>query len=210
MSPLPAQMTDRWRNREEPGPGQGTVYWHILMSGHPEAQELAQTAQERLAPFSGLHLTPAAWLHVTTHVAGPSDEITDDQQQDMLAIARGLLSKTPPVEATLGRILYHPEAIAVAVHPVGPLTQIREAVQAATLKVTGSEGTPEGRATWAPHMTIAYSETDQPAEPIITALGRELPARQVTIDTVTLVVQRGAERLWDWHPVGQAHLLGHP
>ncbi|MEO3822899.1 2'-5' RNA ligase family protein [Actinomadura sp. B10D3] len=209
MSPLPAHMADRWRNRAEPGPGQGTLYWHILMGDHPEAQELVQTAQDRLANLSGLHMTPAEWLHITAHVAGPTHEISDTQQQDMRAIAQGLLTKITPTNVTLGRILYHPEAIAVAVQPADLLVRIREAVQEATLKVTGSEGRTEGPDTWTPHMTIAYSETDQPAGPLITALGRELPTRHVTIDTVTLVDQRGAERLWDWHPVGQARLRGH-
>ncbi|WP_165970575.1 2'-5' RNA ligase family protein [Actinomadura sp. 6K520] len=209
MSPLPANMTDRWRTREEPGPGQGTVYWHMLMGDHPAASELAQAAQGRLADFPGLHMTPAKWLHITTHVAGSTDEIDDDQQQDMLATAKSLLVKLPPVDVTLGRILYHPEAIAVAVDPVSPLARIREAVRETTLKVTGREGRTEGAAPWTPHMTIAYSEAEQPAGPIINALGRELPTRQVTINTVTLVVQRGAERLWDWHPVGHVRLTGH-
>lgn len=127
----------------------------------------------------------------------------------MLATAKSLLAKLPPVDVTLGRILYHPEAIAVAVDPVWPLTRIREAVRETTLKVTGREGQTEGAAPWTPHMTIAYSEAEQPAGPIINALGRELPTRQVTINTVTLVVQRGAERLWDWHPVGHVRLTGH-
>ncbi|MGP4030011.1 2'-5' RNA ligase family protein [Actinomadura sp. 3N407] len=179
------------------------------MGDHPEARELSQTAHERLADIPGLHMTPAEWLHITTHVAGSTDEITNTQQQDMLAMAQVLLTRIPPVNVTLGRILYHPEAIAVAVQPTDPLVRIREAIQETTLKVTGSEGSTEGPDPWTPHMTIAYSETDQPAGPLISALGRELPTRHVTIDTVTLVVQRGAERLWDWHPVGHARLLGH-
>jgi 2'-5' RNA ligase len=209
MSPLPTQMTNRWQNREEPGPGQGTIYWHILIGDRPEVRDLAQAAQERLADFPGLHMTPTEWLHITTLVAGSADEITDDQQQDMLTAASGLLAKTPPVAVTLGRILYHPEAIALAVHPTGLLDQIREAVQTATLKVTGREGHADGPTRWTPHMTIAYSEAEQPAGPLITALGRELHSREITISAVSLVVQRGEERFWDWHPVGRALLLGH-
>ncbi|WP_021596228.1 2'-5' RNA ligase family protein [Actinomadura welshii] len=207
MSPLPTQMINRWQNREEPGPDQGTIYWHILLSDHLEARNAAQTARKRLTDFSGLHMPPPEWLHITTLVAGPTDEITAEQQQDMLAAASELLAEVPPVDVTLGRIFYHPEAIASEVQPAGPLRQIRKAVQTATLKVTGREGRTEGPA-WTPHMTLAYSETEQPAEPLITALGRELPTSEFTINAVTLVVQQGPERLWDWHPVGQAPLLG--
>ncbi|MES9542926.1 2'-5' RNA ligase family protein [Actinomadura sp. NPDC000600] len=126
----------------------------------------------------------------------------------MLAAASELLAALPPVTATLSRILYHPEAIAVAIQPTAPLRQIRNAIQAATLKATGREGHTEGPTQWTPHMTLAYSETEQSAGPIITALGRELPGHEIAINAVTLVAQQGPERLWNWHPVGRAALLG--
>ncbi|URM97074.1 2'-5' RNA ligase family protein [Actinomadura madurae] len=210
MSPLPKQMINRWQNREEPGPDQGTIYWHILLGDQPEARNAAQSAQKRLAEFTGLHMPPPEWLHITTLVVGPTDEITTEQQQDMLTAASELLAELPPVDVTLGRIFYHPEAIAAEVQPAGPLRQIRKAVQTATLKVTGREGHTEGPTQWLPHMTLAYSETEQPAEPLITALGRDLPASRFTVKTVSLVVQWGPERLWNWHPMGRASLLGRP
>ncbi|GAA2257097.1 hypothetical protein GCM10010402_10630 [Actinomadura luteofluorescens] len=208
MSPLPTQMINRWQNRQEPGPDQGTIYWHFLLSNQPEARNAAKTAQERLADFPGLHMPPSEWLHITTLVVGPTDEINIDQQQDMLATASELLADIPPVDVTLGRILYHPEAIAAEVQPTGPLRQIRKTIQTATRKATGRDGHTEGPAQWFPHMTLAYSETEQPAEPLITALGRELPTSEFTINAVTLVDQRGPERLWNWLPVGRASLLG--
>ncbi|WP_433243043.1 2'-5' RNA ligase family protein [Actinomadura nitritigenes] len=185
------------------------MYWHILVGDQPGARDVAEAAQERLADFAGLHMTPAKWLHITTLVVGSTDEVTDDQQQDMLRTASSFLAEIPPVPVTLGRILYHPEAIILAIRPTEALEQVRAAIQAATLKVTGREGHTEGSAQWLPHMTIAYSETDQPAQPIINALGRELPNREITVNAVSLVVQQGAERLWDWHPVGRATLHGH-
>ncbi|MGI5324640.1 2'-5' RNA ligase family protein [Actinomadura nitritigenes] len=208
MSPLPTQMVNRWQNRREPGPGQGTVYWHMLVGDQPGARDVADAAQERLADFTGLHMTPIKWLHITTLVVGSTNEISDDQQQDMLRTASSLFAEIPPLTVTLGRILYHPEAIILAIRPTEALEQVRAAIQSATLKVTGREGHTEGPAQWLPHMTIAYSETEQPAQPLINALGRQLPNREITINAVSLVVQRGAERLWDWHPVGRAILRG--
>ncbi|MEV4005493.1 2'-5' RNA ligase family protein [Actinomadura sp. NPDC049753] len=208
MSPLPARMINRWQNRQEPGPGQGTLYWHILVGDQPEARDLAQTGQKRLAGIHGLHMTPTEWLHITTLVVGPTHEMTPEQQHEMLTAASGLLADLPPVTVKLSRILYHPEAIAVAVHPTDHLKRIRNAVETATRKVTGRPGHTEGPTQWTPHMTLAYSETEQPAEPLITALGRELPTLEIAIDAVSLVEQRGAERLWDWHPVGRIP-LGH-
>jgi hypothetical protein len=48
-----------------------------------------------------------------------------------------------------------------------------------------------------PHITICYSTADQPARPLIDALGLELPSRDVQISALQLVIQRGPERLRD-------------
>ena len=41
---LPDQMTDRWRNRPEPAPGEAVVFWHLLMRDYPEVVDLARQA----------------------------------------------------------------------------------------------------------------------------------------------------------------------
>ena len=55
-------------------------------------------------------------------------------------------------------------------------------------------------------MTLCYSTSQQSAAPIIAALGKYLPVREVTIDKLTLVIQRGAALSWDWRPIGSARL----
>jgi hypothetical protein len=48
----------------------------------------------------------------------------------------------------------------------------------------------------------------QPMAPIAVALGREIPGCDITVRAVSLVIQRGPERLWNWQPVGTASLGG--
>ena len=55
-------------------------------------------------------------------------------------------------------------------------------------------------------MTLCYSTSQQPAAPIIAALGKSLPPREVTIDKLSLVIQHGPALSWDWRPVGTARL----
>jgi hypothetical protein len=66
MSPFPAQMRDRWKNRIEPRPGHGMIYWHMLMREYPAVRGIVAAVQERLASFNGFHMTPHEWLHMTT------------------------------------------------------------------------------------------------------------------------------------------------
>jgi 2'-5' RNA ligase len=207
MSPLPDQLIDRWEHRADAPPGGGAVYWHVLLGNHPQVRELAREAQERLSGFAGLHMTPLQWLHITTLIAGTTDEISSDDLKKMLTNAELSLSQTPPITVSLGRVLYHPEAIVLEVQPDHALDPMLEAAKSATSAVTGENGvngTPAS--SWMPHITLGYSTARQPAEPVISALGKRVPCCEITVDALSLVVQRGPERLWDWHHVGTAHL----
>ena len=207
MSPFPQELVDRWQNRRESAPGEGTVYWHVLLSEDVRLRSMVEDAHGRLSKFRGLHLTPLRWLHITTLIAGSADDIDESDMSEMLAEARSLLSGAAPVQVTFHRVFYHPEAIVLGIHPQEALAPIREAALAATRKVTGHDGNVSGCAQpWMPHVTLCYSTGRQPAEPIIAALGKELPACDVTIQALSLVIQRGPERLWDWHHIGTARL----
>lgn len=204
---LPGKMTNRWNNRAEPQPGQGTVYWHMLMKDQPDVADLARQARERLAPFgTGLHMTPPAWLHMTALMAGPAEGFTANQLQQMTDTASGLLADLQPVGVTVGRILYHPEAIMLGVTPVRALQPIHDAAMQATKHATG--GQEPDLSPWVPHITICYSTSDQPAQPLIDALGMQLPGRDIQISALHLVVQHGPERSWDWSIIDTIRLAG--
>jgi 2'-5' RNA ligase len=59
---------------------------------------------------------------------------------------------------------------------------------------------------WVPHVTLAYSTSVQPAAPIIATLGRKLPEHSISVDRVNLIIQEGAERLWNWRSVAEVSL----
>src|SRR5580704_19396346 len=205
--PIPDQTRDRWDSRAEPDSGKGAIYWHILFRDDPAVRATAREAQARLASFRDLHMTPGEWLHATALVAGTTDDISDEDLNLMLAEARECLSGVQPISVTISRVLYHPEAIMLGFTPQGALDPIHQAVRQATLTATGRTGGitgPAGR--WAPHMTISYSTVKQPMAPIAVALGHEVPRCDTTVRAVSLVIQWGPERLWNWQPVGTAHL----
>jgi len=49
-----------------------------------------------------------------------------------------------------------------------------------------------------PHITTCYSTSRQSAKPIIEALGTRLPGCDIDIRALSLVIQHGPERAWDW------------
>lgn len=190
-------MTNRWESRAEPKPAQGRLYWHILFRNQPQVAALASMGQEKLAGLHGLHFTPREWLHITTMVPGLAEQFTSSQIENMIDRARRLLSHFPSIQITLGKVFYHPEAIVLSVEPSHPLYSLRKKIWQATSLGT-STGEELDCRLWVPHITLAYSIANQPASPIIDALGRELPACKATVDSICLVNQAGAERQWNW------------
>jgi 2'-5' RNA ligase len=205
--PIPDETRDRWSNRAEPDSGTGAIYWHMLFRDNPAVRATARRAQARLASFPDLHMTPEEWLHATALVAGTTDDISGQDLERMLSEARQHLCSIQPIGVTISRVLYHPEAIMLGFTPQGALDPIHRAVRQATLTVTGRTGGVTGPAArWTPHMTISYSTGRQPMAPIAVALGNEVPRCDITVSAVSLVIQWGSERLWDWQPVGTADL----
>ena len=176
------------------------------MRDYPEVVDLARQAQQRLAGFDGLHMTPLPWLHITMLLAGSAADFSPDKLQQMTETAADLLADTPPPAVTLGQVLYHPEAIMLGVTPAETLMAIYDAARSATHRVTGAQA-PDGQpARWRPHITICYSTSSQPAKPIIDAFGTRLPGCDIDISALSLVVQHGPERAWDWSIVSTIRL----
>ncbi len=209
MSPLPERLTGRWDNPFRQS-YDDAVCWHLLLGRDPAVQEAAAVARQRLAGIAGLHMTPPEWLHITVQRVGTKDLVTHDNRTRMLARAQDCLAQTAPVTVTLQRIFYHPEAITLSVSPRSALSPVLAAARTATREVLESGDHHSEGDEWAPHLTLCYSTTEQPAAPVIAALGTTLPAYEVTITEMSLVVQDGPEDLWNWQVAGSARLLGGP
>lgn len=210
MSQLPGQFTGRWNADRSRRPSyEDAVCWHLLLGGHAQVQAAAAEARQKLAGFAGLHMTPPQWLHVTVLRAGTIGRITEGDMEQMIASAQAALARMPPVTVTLRHVLYYREAIALSLSPASALAPVRAAARAATRGIPGADVAEDGHEEdWRPHLTICYSTTVQQTAPVIAALGMSLPAREVTIREMTLIVQQGHEPLWDWRIVGSASLLG--
>jgi hypothetical protein len=87
MSPLPAQFTDRWGSSRGHPSYEDSVCWHLLLGCDAGVRAVVAGAQQRLARFGGMHMTPARWLHATILLAGPASAITRDDMGQMLARA---------------------------------------------------------------------------------------------------------------------------
>jgi 2'-5' RNA ligase len=199
VSPLPVHMEDHWSPVPGVDPGRARLMWLMRVGDAQQVAELARLGQARLAGLAGLDMVPREWLHMTTLIAGFADEISSGQVEAMAGQARRLLAGTPPITVILGRVLYHARAVMLAAQPASALEPVLHAVQEATRIVTGRDGALHHKP-WTPHVTLAYANTARSAGPVIEALGRNVPAQQVAISSVSLVSQ-APEQMWTWRLV---------
>jgi 2'-5' RNA ligase len=208
VSPYPVLMENHWVPEPGADSERSQLMWFMCLGREPEAAALAALGQARLHGLPGLDLVPHEWLHMTTLIAGYTNEIPADQVEAMTAHARRLLAATDPVTITLSRVLYHPRAIMLAASPVEALQPVLAACREATRSETGRDGRLH-RDPWIPHMTLAYGNSAQPAAPAIEALGRDLPADKVTVQSVSLISQTLRQK-WTWELVAEVPLGTEP
>jgi len=92
---------------------------------------------------------------MTTLVAGPAQRFSQAQREQMIRTASAQLADVPPITISLGKIIYHPEAILLAVTPAIALTPLRSAALSAT-RATGHEASGQDEE-WRPHVTLCYT-----------------------------------------------------
>ncbi|MEU6034462.1 2'-5' RNA ligase family protein [Actinomadura sp. NPDC047616] len=181
------------------------LVWHILVDDQPAVCELARQCQQRLAALDGLDFVPRQWLHMTTQIVGFTDEIPDAEIEAMADAAAEGLRRVDPIEVEIGKIWFHSEAVMLGIRPPRALDPVRSAIREAVARsVTIHQLADEPD--WTPHISIAYSNSDGPAAPVIEALVPRPAMQPLKVAEVHLVAQERAGRLYRWDRLKVVHL----
>jgi 2'-5' RNA ligase len=207
VSPVPERMRDHWWWRPGVRPGRRVLVWHILVDDQPEARALAETCQEQLAGVPGLDLIPAEWLHMTTQVIGFADEISAAEVRAMTASAAERLQLLGPLSVELRRVLFFDEGVALGIHPPRALDPVRTGIRDAVAEnVTAHQLADEPA--WTPHLSVAYSNSEGSAAPIIEALTARPEPCPLAVRDVRLVSQERVDHLYRWDQIATIPLGG--
>lgn len=144
--------------------------WHVTFEGLPEVTALAAEYRSLLAGQPTLDVIPTQWLHLTMQGLGFVDQIDDDDVDAIVAAARVRCSALDPMVLTLGAPHVDPESIQIAVEPAEPVRRLRSAIRASIADVWGPEKVPEPAEPYSPHISLAYTNADGPAAPLVAAL----------------------------------------
>jgi 2'-5' RNA ligase len=179
--------------------------WHVTFADVPAVQELAASAQARLAGLDGIDLAPGRWLHLTTQDVGFTDEITDADLAAITGAVSARLAAIEPIPVTIGPARVADEGILCWVAPDNALTPMRDAIRAAITDVRGPQRVLDGPA-WAPHVSIAYGRADGTADAFEAALDGEHSVAAMTVDAVTLIRLGRDRHVYEWETLATAPL----
>lgn len=198
--PYPERLTDHWWWRPGVRPGHPLLVWHILFDDQYEVRDLVARCQGRLNGIPGLDLVPADWLHMTIYIVGEADQIGVADTDAMIRAVAKRLGKLDPIAVNLGKPLFHTEAVALGVEPTDALDPMYQAIVSGVEDAVGP-GHVSNELNFVPHVSVAYSNTEAPAEPVIHALSAHPEPCVMTIRDAHLVKQSRVHHLYRWETI---------
>jgi 2'-5' RNA ligase len=191
------RMRDHWWWRPGWRLGRRMYTWHVTFDGQRDLYKLVDAYGERLAGIPGLDPIPHRWLHLTTQGLGFVDEVPAPEVDAVIAAAGERLAKIQPPSITIGPAIVDLEVVRLKVQPVEDLIPIRRALRDAIVAVRGTDLLMESEE-WTPHISVAYSSSEGPMEPISAAIRSELPPVSATVSEVQLIVLGRDNKMYEW------------
>lgn len=189
-------LTNHW---ERPGweAGRRAYYWYLTFDGSTELQRLAARCQNTLA-MPALDPVPLTELHMTIDRLGAEHEFEQSQIAAIGDAARSVCRDFPEIDLNIGPLAGSAGAIRFSATPQEPLFELRRLLRQAAISCVPniSFETDEFR----PHVGIAYSNSNMPAEPIIRIVEslRHISRAPVSVSQASLVLLERPGRTWRW------------
>jgi 2'-5' RNA ligase len=198
-------MANHWWWRPGWEPGRRFYTWHFTFQAATDVHRLADAYRRGLVDVPGLDLVPDRWLHLTMQGLGFVDEVSERDARATADAARRRLADIAPFDLRLHRPEITPEAIRWEAEPSGPPTAVRAAIRAAIADVW--DDVPEPEDGFAPHVTIAYSNSDGPAGPVAHALDAvDAEPATARIEQVDLIVLGRDNQMYEWEDFAAVRL----
>ncbi len=186
-------------------PHRTALGWLVDFGAIPAAVDLAERCQSQL-PKEGLDRIPVRWLHMTIRGLGYADETPDDVIEAAVEGVRHRLKDWEPLDLSLVPLAGSPGAVRFSVTPWRQLLDLFDAIS------DGSQlNDKKGVDVYRPHVGIAYSAVQQPAEPIqqaVRTLADQEPPTAIRINEVCLGRVSRSQGFYQWDSLAAVALGG--
>ncbi|MEU6349626.1 2'-5' RNA ligase family protein [Streptomyces sp. NPDC047072] len=206
MTTRPETMQNHWWWRPGWSVGRRFYTWHLTFEGQDDVHRLAAEYRSALAPLGDV-LTPIPdrWLHLTMQGIGFVGEAREADVNAIVEAARIRLAAIPAFNLRIGPEVLDPEAVLLHVHPDGPVRDVRHSIRQAIGDVL--DEVPENAEEFTPHVSVAYSAGDGPAETLAQILdGIDLAPAHASVTSAELIVIHRDNQMYEWEPFAKVPL----
>jgi 2'-5' RNA ligase len=208
------RVRDHWWWRPGWHVGRRAYTFHITfddeaaVEGLDELHRLATDYQRVLATLPGLDMVPLQWLHLTMQNVGFTDEVSESEAAAVLDEARRRCASLQAFELVMDEAEVRSEGVALRPHPADPVCQVRDAVRAAIGSIRDEvPEAPEHAHGFEPHVSLAYSNSEAPSEPVSDAIDRvSAGVAKLKVRAAKLIVLDRDERVYRWTTFGDVTL----
>jgi 2'-5' RNA ligase len=197
-----SHLTEHWYWRPGWAPGRSFYTWHLTFEHAAELHRLVHQLQADLT-VPALDLVPPDGLHLTMQGIGFVDEVADEDIAAIVEAARKRSRSLSSFDLALGPVDPDSEGIGLLVNPWAPVERVRLTVREAIADVWGTDRVPEPIDGFRPHVTVAYSAADGPADELRKRLAqlRTVPPVAVVVDEAQLIRLNRDEHIYRWDTV---------
>ena len=177
--------------------GRSFYTWHLTFEDATDLHQLTATL-ERDLDLDCLDRVPLEGLHLTMQGLGFADEVSDRDVEAIVDAARSQLRSLSPFDLSLGPVDPDAEGIGLLVSPWHAVVELRSAIRCAISQVW--DDVPESGSGFRPHVTVAYSNADAPAEPVRELLDplRLTPPVSAHVAMAQLIRLNRDEKVYRW------------
>jgi 2'-5' RNA ligase len=199
-------MRNHWWWRPGWRTGRRFYTWHLTFDGQADVHRLAAEYRSALTSLGSL-LTPIPdrWLHLTMQGIGFVGETREPDVKAIVEAARTRLAAIPAFDLQIGPEVLDPEAVLLHVHPDEPVRAVRNAIRSAIGDVL--HDVPEKAEGFTPHVSVAYSAADGPAEPVARVLaGLDVTPAEAHVTSAELIVIHRDHQMYEWESFAKVSL----
>ncbi|WP_207311946.1 2'-5' RNA ligase family protein [Lentzea alba] len=200
-------MRNHWWWRPGWEVGRSFFTWHVTFADQPQAHALVEHYAPVLAQLPQLDPVPVKWLHLTLQGIGFTDEVNRGDVDRIVESARTRCAELKPFTLTIGPAHVDSETIQMAGRPLEPVAALRLAIRAAIGDVWGVENIPEREDGFRAHVSLGYSNSAGPTEPVRDALAAHPgTTAEVTVSSVALIDLNRDRKAYEWDDVATVQL----
>jgi 2'-5' RNA ligase len=175
---------------------------HLTLDDQPQLRDLIRHYQDALAQLGNLDLIPPGSLHLTMQRIGFADEISPAELAAVAERIADRLRDAPAPVVTFHEPTVREEAVFLKALPAEPVYQLRLAVYQAIEAAIGTKAfqvAPPGREQFTPHVSVAYVNRDDPAQPVFDALSHvHRPPVTVTFRVAPILTFHRDHQMYEW------------